>query len=409
MDVCFSHATALLCYRSDLFEARYGVRGAEMRSGAREAGMRCNADDAHGADGRGLRCDAPGAGARSGVRRPGARYGARGAGSALPLPAGDIGRARRSSALPRRVPAKSEALGCLSAEVELALSPLHLLVPSAADRCRACGVVSHVCPRSLPAGSFIHPRKGLYVSSPELCFVQMATMLPFADLVRLGFELCGTYSYRADSTVRYGLRPLTDVPRLARYVDAAAGMDGSVAAKRAVGYLVQGSASPMETSLVLLLCLPVRLGGYGLPFPLMNHRVELGNAGKAGADVRGGLRRSYRLCDLYWPCANVATEYDSDEFHAGALRMARDASRRIELASLGIQVVTITRRQVMDYRETEKAALLLAKLLGRRIRPGKCDWTGKRFGLRRSLLRQAAVGFDGASVQSQVPGDEQRL
>ena len=71
--------------------------------------------------------------------------------------------------------------------------PLHVLVPDAACRSRSELATCHVSSSTYPRGSFVRLAEGVLVSSPELCFVQMATKLPPIALVRLGFELSGTY------------------------------------------------------------------------------------------------------------------------------------------------------------------------------------------------------------------------
>lgn len=51
-------------------------------------------------------------------------------------------------------------------------------------------------------------------------------------------------------------------------------------------------------------------------------------------DWRVAYGRQFR-CDLLWPTASLCVEYDSDMFHTGSQKIARDARRRNALASLG--------------------------------------------------------------------------
>lgn len=80
----------------------------------------------------------------------------------------------------------------------------------------------------------------------------------------------------------------------------------------------------METLLALLLYLPNNLGGYGLKKPKLNYRVD------APASLRELADRSYCLCDLCWPEANLAVEYDSRLHHSEPGRQAamRDGAAR---------------------------------------------------------------------------------
>lgn len=99
--------------------------------------------------------------------------------------------------------------------------------------------------------------------------------------------------------------PLTSLDLLAQYLSKCAGVRGVCPARKALSYAVKGFRSPAETSLALLLTLPARLGGYGLPTCVANHRIDL-------AESRGRyLRTPYLLADLAWPTEMVAMEYDN--------------------------------------------------------------------------------------------------
>ena len=78
-------------------------------------------------------------------------------------------------------------------ELEGIALPLHVVVPSQAARSRCGKVACHVSSATFPRGSFIRIARNVLASSPELCFVQMASELSLPALIRLGFELCGTY------------------------------------------------------------------------------------------------------------------------------------------------------------------------------------------------------------------------
>jgi hypothetical protein len=191
----------------------------------------------------------------------------------------------------------------------------------------------------------------------------MATKLNLINLIQLGFELCGTYSLPAHSepyvaktqeSLDKGFvscEALTNVKKLAGLISKLSGIHGHKRAMRALQFVADNSASPMETKLTMFLTLPYRLGGYGLPMPLLNPRIE---------------GSSYR-CDLFWPKVKLAVEYDSDQFHTGADRIARDSMRRNDLALLGITVVTVTRQQVRNSVRFRETATLLSKHLEKRL------------------------------------------
>jgi len=100
--------------------------------------------------------------------------------------------------------------------------PLHVLVADGNARKVRHNIYCHTCSKEFPGGSFVQTDTGLIVSSPELCFLQMADELSFVDLVKLGFEICG--SFRPDK--KKGFRneqPLTSAAKLKAYIDKAVG------------------------------------------------------------------------------------------------------------------------------------------------------------------------------------------
>lgn len=193
--------------------------------------------------------------------------------------------------------------------------------------------------------------------SPELCLVQIARNFSFCELVKIGYELCGTYFVRSEELL--SRNPLTTVKKLTSFVKSAPYVHGVRKVAQALPYIAENSASPMETALTMLLCLPYKYGGYGIKQPLLNCRIDTGNIVST---------KSFLVCDLFWPDNKLAIEYDSDLFHVGAERITRDSIRRAELNALGIAVITVTCGQIMNRRETEKVARLLARLTSKQLR-----------------------------------------
>ena len=108
--------------------------------------------------------------------------------------------------------------------------------------------------------------EGVLVCPVELAFVQVATHLPFPELVRLGFELCGAYS--VDRTASGGFfqrKPLTTPQRIAQFACDNASLRGSAKARRTLRYIAENAASPAETRIAMSLTLPLAEGGFGLP------------------------------------------------------------------------------------------------------------------------------------------------
>ena len=157
--------------------------------------------------------------------------------------------------------------------------PVQLVVASASSRGKASCVSCHVWAGPSSTKSFVHIEDGLYVSSPEACFLQLAGVLSAAQLIRVGFEFCGWYALDEDDPRGFRNRePLTSAAALRRYLSRAEGVRGRKRALEALRFIADGSASPMETVLTMLLCLSTALGGYGLPLPRL--KVPYGFRGR---------------------------------------------------------------------------------------------------------------------------------
>lgn len=266
-------------------------------------------------------------------------------------------------------------------------APAHVVVADANDRSQAAGLACHVRSGGFPAGTFVRVEEGLYVESPEESFLRAAAELSLAALVRFGLLLCGSYVHEKDGD---GFRkrlngPLTTVEALRRRVEKGRGERGFNKAARALRFVANGSASPMETILCMALCLSRMLGGYGFELPLLNHWIDAGPA-------RGLLGRDHFECDLYWPRCKTAIEYDSREFHEGAEAETRDSARRSGLLIRDVLVITVTKDQFFDARKLDEVARALAKRMGKRLPANDAGWMMKRYRLRAELVEDLSRG-----------------
>ncbi len=244
-------------------------------------------------------------------------------------------------------------------------SLIHATVAHARLRRAGGGIETSVRKGPFHPWSFMRIEDGLYVSTPEMAFCEMASVLSLERLIALGFELCGTY--RRASTfglARYGATPLTSPGALASFIEKSPQFKGVKKARRALPCILAGSASPRESELAMLLCLPYSLGGYGLPHPTMNAEMPLPK--NVAATGRSSLR-----CDLYWPAARLDVEYDSAEFHSAERLLANDSMRRIALESMDVTSVNLTAEHLRRASLFDEAAQGIARILGKRVRlPG---------------------------------------
>ena len=259
--------------------------------------------------------------------------------------------------------------------------PLDVLVADANLRCSSDVHKTHLWSTAIAPGSFIEVGRDVFVSSPPFAFVQMASELDAIDLAKLGIELCGCY--RLDDIDIRGfsqVEPRIELKQLKGYINRIDNCRGIKAARASMQWVTSVSASPMETVLVLVLCLPTRLGGFGFALPLMNHRIELDGV---AAQMAG---KPYFVCDLYWPKYKIAIEYDSDMFHTGSEKIANDSLRRNILGYLGITVITVTRQQLYSVQGMESVARQLAKAMGNNRKAARIETTGATRILRERLL-----------------------
>ena len=237
--------------------------------------------------------------------------------------------------------------------------PLDLLVPSKKLLRSSADVVAHLCQNELPANSFWKLNDSLFISSPELCFVQMAKTLSVPQLVELGVNLCSSYYVDTKSKKLPERKPITTPAKLAHYTGRACGVHGVKKAKQALKRVVAGSRSPMETKTFVLLCCPRSIGGYGFGLAAFNHRV---NAGRYAHLTEQGFFK----IDICWPKPNVGVEYFGDDDHLN--NVVHDRRRLDALEALGWKMVVIDKQRLYSPTEFNVAANQIAEHLNYRIR-----------------------------------------
>ena len=246
--------------------------------------------------------------------------------------------------------------------------PVSILVSCKANMRKSQNLSPRIWSGKHPSRSFYKIAQGLYVSTPEATFLQLGKESSLIQLITIGYELCGSYGLSAQSDSGFLRREPRSNPQLIeRYLEKCDGIHGVKAAKRASSYIAKGSASPMESLLSMLLCLPPSLGGFGLPRPELNFPIETNEGGVV-----------MRRCDLYWPDQWFALEYDSDTFHSDASKLHLDSSRRSTLEKAGVHVVSVTKNQVFDRGQLFNLATIVSKRLGKRLSPTPFNFSQKQ-------------------------------
>ncbi len=276
-------------------------------------------------------------------------------------------------------------LAGLTTPLRLGVSQACYRRPSKIKTCKVCGA-------SLPPSAFVRVGDGVYVATPEYAFVQLATEVSRIDAIRLGFGLCGTYVPSADCSVSacWQVPRLTTAALLGSFADGLTGQALRARVAKVLGQLIDGSASPAETSLAMLCCLPMADGGYGLPRPELNRAISVSTR------HNGVVGQQTFVCDLFWPDARLGLEYDGKTYHTGIERIAHDAARRNGLDYLDFTVLSATKKQVYDSGQLRKLMLQVARHLGVRIRFDNrgYDWGVRHLDLRTRLL------FGGAGLDA---------
>lgn len=279
--------------------------------------------------------------------------------------------------------------------------PAHVLV----DHCsapRSTAFLTYHRTRKLPPRSHLIALGGdLYVPTPELALLHLAQTESPPQLALDMFEACGTYAgfcptgparYTLDQLVEAGfLDHAEDLPGITSFYDADSrplplvdssgdplpwkpavnrfgkldnlwrrppltsserlacfaktlGHGGSAQTMRlAASWVQDGSASPLETRMALILCLDPRYGGEAWPRPHLNQRIDLTPEAQT---LSGG---TYRVADLFWPDLNVDLEVNGMAYHADRHGFAQASSRRAALEAMGCTVLEISFDQMRSY------------------------------------------------------------
>lgn len=265
-------------------------------------------------------------------------------------------------------------------EAEFGPRPIDVLVPPEGPRPQSF-LRYHIQKAPLPRHSLYPLRDGIHLVSPDLCFVELCNTISTIEALQLGMELCGTYALRPDELEDKASRDyqLTSADSLRRKTSAWKGIHGLVQARKVVQYLVDGSASPMETNLYLLLCLPQKYGGYNIEKPELNVELDLPEEGRLI------LRQDKVKPDLLWRNWDLVVEYDG-EYHNDPQQRIRDEKRRVLLETMGYTVLVVKKQQVYDPIAFASLAEVIAEKCGKRVRPLTLKQQYARENLRATLL-----------------------
>ena len=277
--------------------------------------------------------------------------------------------------------------------------PLHILVPTALKNTQTDTLIPHVWADGVPTRAFIEVEPGVFLSTPAFTFLQMATELTCVELIQLAMQFCGFYSpgpafgrgtdpISSDTRLAklhrtmvatasvFDIDPVCSTKMLERFIGRSKGFRGVKQARAALNMALDHSASHMETDLYLLFCLPVRMGGYGLPKPVLNPKVIVEQA--SGPSV----------CypDQFWSGFSIDVEYDSNAEHCGPSAHYRDSKRMVAIVCNRITYLSISTGQLYSVSDFDNAARGLARMLKHRVRYTNVAWREERRLVRTAMM-----------------------
>jgi hypothetical protein len=228
--------------------------------------------------------------------------------------------------------------------------PLSVAVPKAGKRLRIKGVKNTLYSSTLPKAAFVRVADGLFVSSPELLFVELARLMPFETHVLLGMELCGMFARDAldprSGEATFGCPPATSAEQLRVFLDGCKRLNGMGQARESLEWVLDNAWSPMEAAVALCAELPLARCGYDL-WPLdLNVRY----------DTTHGAEKATRVPDLMFRGTNVGLNYDGEEHLPlqalvdAATRLARNPGEESAEAELDAALKRVREAAVADKR-----------------------------------------------------------
>lgn len=280
------------------------------------------------------------------------------------------------------VPSDIEVTDLLERELRNLSVPVDIGVTPKSPRFRTSLKTPHLISAPPPKGSFVRLSSEAYVSSPEYSFVQTGTSYDLVELIWAGNCLCSSFAINTSATGGFvESKPVTTRSRLEGFIRKSSRIRGIAHAKRAVRFVRDGAASPMETAVTMLLCLPCSLGGFGLNAPRINKKIRPGTKGNVK------LGQSEYIFDLVWPESKFVLEYDGEACHTGIDRISHDSVRRSDLVYLGYSVFVMTKQQAYSQETFEQCAIKIAHGIGTRLQHRRSpDWPQKNAMLRQKLL-----------------------
>ncbi len=237
----------------------------------------------------------------------------------------------------------------------------HVLVTRTANRRLSGTVCRHCWSSPVPPKSFVLIGPGIYMSTPEFTFLQLARVLSPIDLILVGCTLCASY-FIDPTTSRVTKRtPITSTKRIAQFLDHAANIRGVCAARAALSHVADGAESPQEVNLFLMMSLPPALGGNGVGELMLNYDIPVGPMDIPILDRPD--RKCFRI-DMGRPTEHKGAEYLGKHHD---LQVDQDRMRLNALLAKGEQILQVQYADLVDPTRATRLANQLVTMLGEEL------------------------------------------
>ncbi|WP_288734735.1 hypothetical protein [uncultured Enorma sp.] len=253
-----------------------------------------------------------------------------------------------------------------------------VLVPFHNDRVRSRHLVCHVHGGIVGGENVVPVARGLLSVEDALCFTQAATWMDRRALIEFGYELCGRY-YLPFGQPYAEHDPYASKLELSQGVARFRGTRGVTAARTALASVFDGSRSPMETALAMMVTAPRSLGGLAYRHVSLNHRIDVPRA------FSRCTSSTYYEIDLFSPTRSVGVEYDG-EAHGETSRRGHDAERLNVLSLMGYDMKVLTSVQFAHQLNMHRAMNAVAQSLGIKV-DRSAQFQKRQDELRRFVIR----------------------
>ena len=238
---------------------------------------------------------------------------------------------------------------------------IHVASPTNRDRLCVTDVCNTIYENGLPQGAFMGIGSGVSISSPEMLFLEMGTVMSPVIQALLGFELCGTYSRDPlnprDGVITHFIPAASSVESIDAFLQKASNIRGLDQARLALKWVRNNAWSAREAIVGLLMVMPVSELGYGFENIVLNNRCD--------TSILVGPNGS-RVPDITIGDTGVHLNYDGEVHLDDRERYVDDRRRDRELAASGETVLVVTKEDLNENGGLDQVMLLAVEAIEHR-------------------------------------------